>query len=206
MATKRATAVQRAATPRRNGENGEDQQLRTRLVEAAIRLFSLHGYQPVTVAQIGAAADVTGPALYRHFSSKEALLSAALHVSGERTLDDAKRIVAEASSPAVALERLVRTWAREAIMEKSRMTFGYFHERAHLPAADRRALDERYVAYVGIISKVCADVTPELQEEERRLRIQAALAMVSSSPFFVSNLHEATLMDALVDLCLKILS
>ena len=49
---------------------------RRELIAAAARLFAARGYYAVTVDDIGEAVGLTGPALYRHFSSKEALLVA----------------------------------------------------------------------------------------------------------------------------------
>lgn len=205
MPAKRATQPRSSAAPRRNGAEGEDSELRSRLVEAAVGLFTQKSYQSVTVAEIGRAANVTGPALYRHFASKEALLAAALHVIGERLVDDAQQILAEAESPEIALKRLLQTFARAAVVEKSRMVMGYFSEGAHLSTADRKKLDERYRRYVGVISDVLATVSPGLRDEERSLRVQAAMWMINSSPYYVSGLHEATLMDTLVDLALKMM-
>lgn len=44
------------------------------LLEVAALLFRSRGYEEVGVDDIGAAAGVTGPAVYRHFSGKQALL------------------------------------------------------------------------------------------------------------------------------------
>ena len=205
MAAKKATQSRSPAASRLNGANGGDSELRSRLVEAAVGLFTQKSYQSVTVADIGRAANVTGPALYRHFASKEALLAAALHVIGERLIEDAKQIVAEAESPEIALKRLLQTFARAAVVEKSRMVMGYVSEAAHLSAADRKKLDDRYRTYVGFISDVLAIVSPGLRDEERSLRVQAAMWMINSSPYYVSGLHKATLMDTLVDLALKMM-
>ena len=41
-------------------------------------LFAARGYHGVSMDDIGAAAGVTGPALYHHFAGKEAMLAAAL--------------------------------------------------------------------------------------------------------------------------------
>src|SRR4051812_43832601 len=54
---------------------------RTRLLDAATRVFAERGYHAATVDQIVEAAGVTKGALYAHFASKQALLGALL---GER--------------------------------------------------------------------------------------------------------------------------
>ena len=47
---------------------------RLQLLAAAERLFAERGFLAVRLEDIGAAAGVSGPAIYRHFPNKESLL------------------------------------------------------------------------------------------------------------------------------------
>ncbi|MGW4338553.1 TetR/AcrR family transcriptional regulator [Rhodococcus koreensis] len=51
---------------------------RERILEAAIRLFAIHGFEACTVKQIATEVGIKPPGLYAHFPSKEAILSAAM--------------------------------------------------------------------------------------------------------------------------------
>lgn len=51
-------------------------QMRERLLEVALELFSRHGYGGTTVSAIVAAAGVTQPMLYYYFKNKQALFEA----------------------------------------------------------------------------------------------------------------------------------
>src|SRR5690348_13718021 len=51
---------------------------RLKVIEAANRLFTEHGYPATTIEQVADAADVPPPTLYRLFGSKRALLAAVL--------------------------------------------------------------------------------------------------------------------------------
>jgi AcrR family transcriptional regulator len=44
-----------------------------RVLRAALDLFAKRGFDQVTIRDIGDAAGVTNPALYRHYPSKEEL-------------------------------------------------------------------------------------------------------------------------------------
>ncbi len=44
------------------------------LLEAAADLFARQGFHAVGIDDIGAAAGVSGPAVYRHFQNKDAIL------------------------------------------------------------------------------------------------------------------------------------
>jgi AcrR family transcriptional regulator len=54
---------------------------RLRVIEAAKRLFTEHGYPATTIDAIAEAADTPLPTLYRLFGSKRALLAAVLDIS-----------------------------------------------------------------------------------------------------------------------------
>jgi TetR/AcrR family transcriptional regulator, regulator of autoinduction and epiphytic fitness len=54
---------------------------RLRVIEAAKRMFTEHGYPATTIDAIAEAADTPLPTVYRLFGSKRALLAAALDVS-----------------------------------------------------------------------------------------------------------------------------
>jgi AcrR family transcriptional regulator len=59
---------------------------RERLLLAAADVFARRGYDGTRVADIAAAADVSGGALYAHFGSKAELLVAALRTHGRQVL------------------------------------------------------------------------------------------------------------------------
>ena len=71
-----------------------DEHVRTRLLNAAVRVFDRKGYSAASVREIAQMAGVTKPALYYHFGSKEGLLLA--------ILEQAKREVDTALDRAVA--------------------------------------------------------------------------------------------------------
>ncbi|MGH3950933.1 MAG: helix-turn-helix domain-containing protein, partial [Pseudonocardiaceae bacterium] len=47
---------------------------REQILAAAAELFAQHGFHGVGIDDIGAAVGISGPALYRHFRSKDAML------------------------------------------------------------------------------------------------------------------------------------
>ena len=48
---------------------------RQRFLDAAAHLFADRGFHAVSIGELGTAVGVSGPALYRHFPSKDAMLS-----------------------------------------------------------------------------------------------------------------------------------
>ena len=60
---------------------------RAALLEAAAALFAERGFNGVSIEDLGSAAGVSGPAVYRHFSTKQAVLGALLVGVSEHLLD-----------------------------------------------------------------------------------------------------------------------
>lgn len=57
------------------------------IVETALRLFSQKGFEAVTVRDIAGELDLTAPALYVHFKSKQDILDEILHRMETRDAD-----------------------------------------------------------------------------------------------------------------------
>src|SRR5688500_5972175 len=84
------------------------QNRRDQILAAAAELFARHGFHGVGIADIGAAVGIAGPALYRHFRSKDAMLGEMLTSISERLLEGGQARVAESGGPEHALRELIR--------------------------------------------------------------------------------------------------
>jgi len=97
---------------------------RLKVIEAAKRLFTEHGYPATTIEAIGEAAQVPLPTVYRLFGSKRALLAAVLDTAlggddqpvafGDRPAVRAARAEADPAKMVNAFARIVRE-----LMERS---------------------------------------------------------------------------------------
>lgn len=73
--TARADASRSDAVP---SPTDRGRRRREAVLDAAARLFRARGFHGVSVDDLGAAAGISGPGLYRHFPSKDAVLMAVL--------------------------------------------------------------------------------------------------------------------------------
>jgi TetR/AcrR family transcriptional regulator len=71
-----------------------DPHVRTRLLNAAVRVFDRKGYASASVREIAELAGVTKPALYYHFGSKEGVLLAILRQAEQQFVEAMDRGVA----------------------------------------------------------------------------------------------------------------
>ena len=52
---------------------------KSRILDEALTLFSIHGYDAVSVGEIAQAVGIKAPSLYNHFAGKQAIFDAILH-------------------------------------------------------------------------------------------------------------------------------
>src|SRR3954470_16217775 len=75
---------------------------REQILRAAAQLFAERGSRSVGVDDVGAAVGVTGPAIYRHFASKDAMLAEMLLRISEHLLEGGRERVAGAGDDPLA--------------------------------------------------------------------------------------------------------
>src|SRR6202022_2222905 len=95
---------QTAATNRRSRRKSDR---RLQLLSSAERLFAERGFLAVRLEDIGAAAGVSGPAIYRHFPNKESLLVELLVGISTRLLAGAREVRSREADAAAALDGLI---------------------------------------------------------------------------------------------------
>ena len=85
-----------------------DPDRREKILRAAGEQFARRGYHAVSLADIGAAAGIVGSGIYRHFTSKSAILVALLDQVMGRLIDEAGQILAAEPDAARQLEALIQ--------------------------------------------------------------------------------------------------
>src|SRR6202012_2559401 len=112
---------------------------RAQILATAAELFAQRGFHGVSIDELGAAVGVSGPALYRYFPSKDAMLSEMLVGISERLLAEGRRRLAGADTPAAALQALIGWHVEFARAEPALITVQERHlaTLANLAEADR---------------------------------------------------------------------
>jgi AcrR family transcriptional regulator len=157
---------------------------RDEILEIAVGLFATRGYHGVSMDDIGAAAGVTGPALYHHFAGKEAMLAAALIPVSEQLLAGGQARIAEAGDdPARALAALVDFHVEFALANPAVIAL-HLHELDRLPEEPRRQIRRLQRLYVEEwVTTLTALRAGELDAGEARVLAHAAFGLMNSTPF-----------------------
>jgi len=153
---------------------------RQQLLAIAADLFAAKGFANVTVDEIGDAAGVSGPALYHHFSGKEALLGEMLIDISEYLLRGGQAVVAEGGDE--VLERLVRFHADFAINDRSLITV-HFRDLVHATEADQSTVRRLQSRYVLLWTDELQRRAPHVERRAAQAGVHAAFGLLNSTPF-----------------------
>jgi AcrR family transcriptional regulator len=151
-------------------------QRREQILAAAVGLFHERGYHRTGMDEIGSAAGITGPGVYRHFRNKEEILETLMVERGEAVAAEVDRVAESGMAPADALDALAQSYV-DGIVDQPSLAVVAMFERGTL-SADTRAWIERMERHnveqwITIVRKVRTDLT----EPEARVVVHAALTL-----------------------------
>ncbi|MFD6096298.1 TetR/AcrR family transcriptional regulator [Nocardiopsis flavescens] len=170
---------------------------RTALLGAAAELFAERGYRSVLIDDIGRAVGTTGPALYRHFPGKQALLGAILVDVSERLAARGRDLVAGADGPGAALTALLRGHIEFALDEPALITV-HDRELHHLTEEDRRRVRRLQRGYVEEWVGVLSQTRPDTPAPVLRAAVHAVFGLLNSTPHSRGELPRAHMADLLL--------
>ena len=148
------------------------------ILREAARMFAEYGYHGVSTEDLGAAVGISGPAVYRHFASKDALLADLLIGISEELLQNGRVEVAGARTPVEALERLVDKHLEFSLNEPDLIRV-QDRDLASLSPADGRQVRRLQRSYVELWVD---QLVPPLDRDQARARAHAVFGLLNSTP------------------------
>ena len=155
---------------------------REQILAAAAELFARYGFHGVGIDDIGAAVGVSGPALYRHFRSKDAMLAEMLTGISDKLLHGGRDRANAAGDPHEALDELVR-WHVEFALTNPALITVHMRDLDSLPDQARRQVREVQRGYVEVWVDVLRGTRPDLDEPTARAAAHAVLGLINSTPY-----------------------
>jgi AcrR family transcriptional regulator len=174
---------------------------RDEILRAAAQLFAERGSRAVGVDDIGAAVGVTGPAIYRHFASKDAMLAEMLLRISERLLDGGSERVAAVGDdePTAQLRALIAFHVEFALDNPALITVQDrdLGSLADADAAQVRRLQRRYVEeWVTVLARL----RPGADAPTCRARAHAVFGLINSTPHSAGRLSRPAMAALLADM------
>lgn len=168
-------AAEPTTAPTRRGMERKEQ-----IVAAATDLFHRNGYYATGIDDIGAAAGITGPGIYRHFASKDDILMEVF----DRiwlTLRDSVN-AAQGLSPQEALDLMVATHV-DLVVDHRAATTLFLKELGSLPQEYQAKVRRNDATYQDAWARAIKGRSPELTMDEARI--------VARSCFWAINAYDA---------------
>lgn len=169
------------ATPRSRAKAAR----RAELLAAAARLMARSGFAAVRLEDIGAQVGISGPAVYRHFSSKNDVLDELLLDISERLQAGGDEVVARGGEPARVLRNLVDFHIEVLVTKPDLIAIQDRDLDSLSPEANRRvrSLQRRYVeTWVQALLAAAEAQDRALTVDEARVRAHAVFGLLNSSP------------------------
>jgi AcrR family transcriptional regulator len=173
-------------------------------LQVAAELFAERGYAGTSVDDVGGRLGVSGPAVYWHFASKEALLVEMLSGISDRLLDGGRRCVAGAADGHDALARLV-SWQVGFALEHPELITVHSRDLAHVPDPARQRIRRAQRLYVEQWVGALGQIAPGVAADRRRVGAQAAIGLINSTPHFGGHVDRGALAPLLGEMALAAL-
>ncbi|MFC4604973.1 TetR/AcrR family transcriptional regulator [Rhodococcus kronopolitis] len=158
---------------------------RAQLLRAAARLIAERGFAGVRLEDLGAAVGISGPAVYRHFPNKEALLVELLVDVSRRLFEGGTEVASAAADPKEALADLVEFHLDFALDEPDLIRV-QDRDLASLPDDARHQVRQFQRRYVETWVQVLREVDRNLDEADARIKAHAAFGLINSTPHSVN--------------------
>lgn len=151
------------------------------LLAAATTLFAERGFAGVSMEQLGAAVGISGPAVYRHFANKQAVLAAVLRQVSTMLLDGGQRV--RSSTEAVDEQlRLLVAFHVDFALDSTDVIRVQDRDLASLGAEARHEVRRIQREYVELWVGVLRGLHPDESAERLRIRAHAGFGLMNSTP------------------------
>ncbi|WP_197318501.1 TetR/AcrR family transcriptional regulator [Saccharomonospora sp. NB11] len=189
-----------------SSRNRRPRDRKAQLAAVASELFRQRGYHGVGINDLAAAAGITGPALYRHFADKQAILAHVLltglrdmELATEAALDDERRTESYES-----IRELLTGLAARSV-ERRDVAALWRWEGRHLDAESQQQIRRRSTAMLAAWARVLQRKRPELSDDDAELLCWATLSVFGSVSVHRTTLPKRRFTDLLTSLALRVL-
>jgi AcrR family transcriptional regulator len=178
---------------------------RSALLHAAAEQFAERGFARVSIEDLGAAVGVSGPAVYRHFSSKQAVLAALLVDVSRELVDGGEAVITAAPDADTALLGLIRFHVEFAVSNADVIVV-QDRDLDSLAAEDRNAVRTLQRSYIDAWVGVLGVIHPSTPVAELRIRARASFGLINSTPHSARSASRASVRALLESMALAALT
>ncbi|GGF92378.1 putative transcriptional regulator, TetR family protein [Rhodococcoides trifolii] len=178
---------------------------RHQLLDAAAHLVAERGFHGVRLEDLGAAVGISGPAVYRHFSNKEAVLVELLVGISEHLQSGGEDVVRSSTSPVDAVRGLVDFHLDFALTSPGLISV-QGRDLANLPPTARGRVRRLQRLYVELWVQVLCSADSGRTEDTARVQAHAAFGLLNSTPHSTGRVPDAAMKAVLSRMALSALA
>jgi AcrR family transcriptional regulator len=169
---------------------------RERLLNATAQLVAGRGFHSVGIDEIGAAAGVSGAAIYRHFANKEELLVALIGRVIDELLANGRDVVATAPDARTALDGLVQHHVEFALRDRAIIAV-YDQEAHNLPEEPRRRLRRNQRLYANLWVDALVQAGPDIDRASATAAVHGVFGLINSVSDYDPKLSDTAMTELL---------
>lgn len=184
----------------------QKQEVRRRILRAALKIISEGGYRDAQVATVAAAANIATGTVYLYFPSKADLCAEVFRYASAHEIAVLNDIAALDEPPAERFENVIRTFIRRAVRGR-RLAYALIAEPVD-PAVEEERLQSKQVyaqVFTGILRDGMRDgVVPAQDADVTAAGLIGALTEALVGPLTPETVDAAAgeeLEEAMVDFC-----
>lgn len=151
------------------------------MLRAGARIFAEKGFHGASTDDLGKACGISGPALYKHFASKEALLADLLVDISRQLLSGGRQVVRAGLPPRETLTGLIDFHCGFAINEPDLIRVQH-RDLSALNPTDNRRVRRLQREYLTLWSLQQRKLEPDLPAQDAAVRAQAVFGLLNSTP------------------------
>ncbi len=154
---------------------------RRAILDAASRLFAARGFDRVSMEELGSAAGVSGPAVYRHFPGKQSVLAALLIDVSRELVDRGSEVIDTGADAAPTLRALITFHVAFALANADVIRVQDRDLERLTPQEQHRVrnLQRNYVElWVGVLTRL----DDGADAADLRVKAHAAFGLINSTP------------------------
>jgi AcrR family transcriptional regulator len=155
---------------------------REQILASAATLFSEQGYPATGIDEIGEAAGITGPGVYRHFDNKNGVLGEVVRRAVVKVVAGVAEVVDEGRTDWEVLEGLVRNMITSVLVDRTGWAV-VVREQRHLDPAEQRGLARAHRLHLEEWVHALSGARPDLTDAEVRVIVHGVLGV--AAPFAV---------------------
>ena len=155
------------------------QRTRASLLAATAELVAARGFHAVGISDIGAAAGVSGAAIYRHFANKDALLVAVFESVVGDLLEGARTAIEAHATAEATLCAFIDAHIQFALANRTVIKV-YDQEAHNLPAPDRARVRRQQRSYANLWFRTVGEVNPTWSEADIAAAVHGVFGLINS--------------------------